>query len=120
MKLQRRNCTKFIYKSFLGETDLDNDGYHTGEPIPSYGDETEYYGNISPAGGVAQQTMFGIDTHYTHVLLMDNLKADIKEDGLIIWNGEKYEVRAVRPSINVLAVALRKRTTNHAEEDDDE
>ena len=120
MKLQRRNCTKFIYKPFLGETDLDNEGMHTGEPIPSYGDEVEYYGNINPPGGVVQQTMFGIDTRYTHVLLMDDPKADIKEDGLIIWNGDKYEIRAIRPSINVLAIALRKRTKNHAEEADDE
>ena len=120
MRLQLRNCTKFTYRPFLEETDIGSDGLHTGEYRPEYGRSVEYYGNINPPGGVAQQTMFGLDVRYTHVLLMDNPNADIREDGLIIWKGDEYEIRAIRPSINVLAIALRKRSMNRADKDDDE
>ena len=120
MRLQKSNCTTFTYRPFLGETDIDDDGYHTGEFIPSYGEGIEYYGNINPPGGMAQQTLFGIDTRYTHVLLMDNVKADIREDGIIEWNGNEYDIRAIRPSLNVLSIALRKRTSNHGEEPEPE
>ena len=42
----------------------------------------------------------------------------LESNGLVEWKGGRYEVRAVRPSLNVLAVALRKLTANHAERDD--
>lgn len=120
MKLQKRNCITFTYSPFLGESDLDVNGLHTGDFVPSYGKEIEYEGNLNPPGGVAQQTLFGIDTRYTHVLLMDNVKADIRENGVIRYKDDEYEIRAIRPSINVLSIALRKRTKNHGEEAEEE
>ena len=90
------------------------DGRHSGNYKPVYGDPVQYRGNISTPSGYANPQFFGVDTEYTHVLVMDNPKANIRETGLIDWNGETYEIRAVRPSINVLSAALRKRTTNNA------
>ena len=46
---------------------------------------------------------------------MDHPDEDIKETGRIRWKGELYDIRAVRPSLNALSVALRKQTTNNAE-----
>ena len=118
MKLLRRNCSEFTYRPYLGESDLDTDGYHTGEFTQTYGDPVTYRGNLSVPNGYAMQTVFGLDIRYTHVLLMDEPEAEIDEYGLVEWKGGQYEVRAVRPSLNVLAVALRKLTANHAERDD--
>lgn len=91
------------------------DGKPTFNYVPVYGDPVQYWGNISVPSGAVTDNLFGLNTPYTHVLLMGDTEADIKEEGLITWKDCDYDVMAVRPSQNVLAVALRKRTVNHAE-----
>ena len=115
MKLLRRNTFRFAYYANTGtETETIRDGLHTGEYAPAYAAPVYYRGNISAPYGNASDNLFGINTQYTHILLMDDVKAPISEDGLIVWNGATYEIKAVRPTINVLAIALKKRTENHA------
>lgn len=115
MRLLRRNTTTFQYRAHMSEMEVMSVGRHSGTFIPRYADPVEYRGNISPPSGYAQDQLFGLNTQYTHVLLMDNPNADIREDGLIDWKGATYEIRAIRPSINVLAIALKKRTANNAD-----
>lgn len=115
MKLMKRNTKRFIYKAHTGEEEVLCDGMHTGIYAPTYTDGVTYSGNISPPSGFVHPDLFGIETNYTHVLLMDDPKADIKEDGLIECEGAMYEIRAVRPSLNVMSVALKEITVNHAE-----
>ena len=119
MRLQRRNTTAFEYRANLGEQETLVDGMHTGDYGITYAAPVRYRGNISAPSGFATDNLFGVNTKYTHVLLLDNPNADIQEDGLIDWKGATYEIKAVRPSINVLAVALKKRTANNAEPDGD-
>lgn len=114
MRLLRRNTTAFEYRALTGEEEILKDGMHTGNMQPTYANPVQYRGNISAPSGFATDQLFGINTRYTHVLLMDNPDAPIAEDGLIDWKGATYEVKAVRPSLNVLAVALKKRTKNNA------
>lgn len=112
MRLQRINMTEFGYRALTGTAEvLTADGRHTGNYQPSYADAVSYEGNISIPYGYATQQWFGLDTRYTHVLVMEDPDADIKEGGLIEWKGNTYDITAVRPSINQLAVALKKRTT---------
>ena len=118
MRLLRRNTSVFSYRAFAGEQEVLKDGRHTGNTKPLYAEPVQYRGNISAPSGFATDNLFGVNTKYTHVLLMDNPNADIKEDGLIDWNGSSYEIKAVRPSINVLAIALKKKTANYAETTD--
>ena len=113
MKLLRRNTVAFEYLACIGKTETLSNGRHSGNYDPTYATAVQYRGNISPPSGYAQAELFGVNTQYTHVLLMDNPKADIREDGLIDWNGDTYEIKAVRPSLNVLAIALKKRTKNN-------
>lgn len=120
MRLLKRNMTKFKYLPHEGvESDLNEDGEHTGEFEPAYGTAKEYEGNISTPSGNVNQTFYGQDIRYTHILVMDNPNADIHEGGVVNWRGNKYGVTAVRPSLNVLSVALRRQTADNADGDGD-
>ena len=115
MRLMKRNTKKFVYKAHTGEEEVLCDGMHTGIYTPTYTEGVEYTGNISAPSGFVTPDLFGIETNYTHVLLTDKPKADIKEDGLIECEGVTYEIRAVRASLNVMSVALKEVTVNHAQ-----
>lgn len=115
MKLLRRNTTEFEYLPMTGEGSDVVNGYNTGNFPPVYGNPIPKRGNISSPSGYTNQTFFGQDIRYTHVLVMDHPDEDIKETGQIRWKGELYDIRAVRPSLNALSAALRKQTVNHAE-----
>lgn len=123
MKCLERNKTSFEYLPYDGtETDLNDDGEHTGDFRPEMGKPKEYRGNISVPSGQTQQLLYGEDIRYTHTLIMDNPNADINEYGVIRWKGEMYDITAVRPSLNFLSIALKKQTVNFAKpyEPDDE
>ena len=119
MRLLRRNTTVFDYRAYTGEEEVLNGTLHTGIFAPAYAAPVQFRGNISVPSGFATDNLFGVNTQYTHVLVMDDPEADIKEDGLIDWKGATYEIKAVRPSLNVLSVALKKLTVNHAPPADD-
>lgn len=110
MKLLKRNLTEFEYRAYQGEEEIVEWGKHTGRPEVKYGDPECYKGNIGLPNGFVQNDLFGINHNYTHVLVMDDIHADINEAGLIKCNGLTYEIKAVRRSLNVLSVALKQLT----------
>ncbi|MBO6268099.1 MAG: hypothetical protein J6N19_03010 [Clostridium sp.] len=113
MKLMKRNLTKFLYHEYLGEDERYRDDRRTGTMAVRYAYPVELTGNISVPSMYANNEWFGIDTNYTHILVMSlPTKVEIKEEGMIEWRNNKYDIKAVRPSLNVLAVALRQRTEN--------
>ena len=117
MRNLKRNEKPFEYLPWTGaESDLNSNGEHTGEFYPVYGDPVPYRGNISMPSGQAIQTFYGLDARYTHVLVLHEPDADIREQGQIRYNGRLYDITAVRPSLNVLSVALRQKTEDHASE----
>ena len=116
MPLLKRNSTTFEYLPPDGvESDLNEDGEHTGEFYPKHADPVEYRGSISLPSGAISQNLFGTDTRDTHVLVMRDPETEISELGMIRWKGDLYEIRAVRPSLDTLSVALRKKTANNGE-----
>lgn len=115
MKCLKRNMTAFEYLPHTGlDTDTNEDGEHTGEFHPAYGDAVAYEGNISSPSGQTNQQFYGKDIRYTHTLVMDDPNVNISELGLVRWKGELYDIVAVRPSLNFVSIALRKQTVNHA------
>ena len=119
MRNLKRNETDFEYlplKDIGG--DLNSDGEHTGEYSDvEYDDPIPCKGNISAPSGQTNPTFYGLDIRYTHTLLMSlPCDVDIKETGRIRWKGDLYDIKAVRPSINVLNVALKKQTEDHSAE----
>ena len=117
MKLLRRNTTEFEVMPFdhMKENE-DENGYYTGELIPEYKNPILKRGNISVPSGLTNLTFYGQDIRYTHILVMDYVDPDIREDAVILWRDRLYDIRAVRPSINGLSAALRQRTDNYAGE----
>lgn len=114
MRLLRRNTTIFEYLPNTGEeTDVNTDGDHTGAYEPVYGDPVEYRGNISTPSGYTSQTFYGEDIRYSHVLLMDDPNADIREDGIIRWKGRTFDILSVHPSLNSVSIALKQQTMSH-------
>jgi len=112
MRLLRRNMTEFEYLPYDGtETDLNDDGEHTGEFHPKYGDPEIYRGNISAPSGQTTNTFYGEDIRYTHTLVMSK-DVGITEHGIILWRGHTFEVTAVRPSLNAVSIALRRMTSD--------
>lgn len=111
MKCLKRNMTEFEYLPYDGtDTDLNEDGEHTGEFHRSYGYPVLMMGNISVPSGNVNQTFYGQDIRYTHTLVMDDPDTEISESGLIRWKDNMYDVVAVRPSINAVSIALRRQT----------
>lgn len=114
MRCLERNKTDFEYLPYTGnETDLNDDGEHTGEFHPEYGVAVPYRGNISVPSGKTNQTFYGEDIRYTHTLVLDDPNPRIDEYGVIRWKGDLYEIVAVRNSLNSTSVALRKKTKAH-------
>ena len=116
MKLVRRNTSLFKYYAFMGqESDVDENGFHTGVPVPLYDNPVVKRGSISaPSGGVTQ-ALDGLEGTYTHTLIMATPKSGIKEDGLIVWRNQQFAVTAVRPSINFTLIALRKKAEDNGD-----
>lgn len=116
MRLLKRNLEPFEYRAYSGkEETLTDNGMHTGHYDVVYEPPVRYMGNFSEARGYASQKMFGRDANYTHVLIVDDPKALMTENGLIDYKEDSYVITAVRASTNYLALALRKRTKNTAE-----
>ena len=117
MRLQKRNSTEFEYLPYSGlETDLDDDGLHTGVFVPQYDDPIKYRGNISSPSGAAVQAFDGLEIRYSHILLMDNPNVDIQETGKVRYRGKMYTVTAVRPSLNVFCAALLADAVDHGDQ----
>lgn len=122
MILLKRNLKEMEYIPYEGESDIDpTTGRHTGEPVPSYGEPIPFHGNISAPSQYVNSTFYGEDIRYTHTLAMEPTEeVPVDEYGLIRYNGDTYEIRAVRPSLNYVTLALRKQTKNNAESDEQE
>ena len=115
MRLLKRQQTAFEYMPNLGVQEILEDGKHTGRYCPRYGGRVTYKGNVAMPTGYVQATWFGIDKDYSHILLMEDPKAPIKEDGIIEWDGNTYVIQAVKPSYNFLSIAMRVITKEEAD-----
>lgn len=109
MRTLRRNLTDVEYLPYIKKEEiLTESGRHTGKYTVKYGDPVAFRANIGTPNGQVQNQFYGIDPDYTHVMVTDDPDMDISETGKIVWKGNAYEIKAVRPSLNVLSVALKK------------
>ena len=116
MRCLVKNKTPFFYATVLSETDvLDEDGLYTGETEITYSDPVQAKGNISPASGSALAEVFGIETKYSKVIVMDDINFPITETS-IVWIDRpasepyNYVVRQRAVSKNYAVYALQEVT----------
>lgn len=117
MRLLRKNRQHIEYYPNLGVEEVIEDGRHTGRFVVKYGDPVVYHGNVAASMMYDRADMrwYGVETTYLHTIVLDDVNADIKETGKIVWNGNDYEVKEVAPSLNVLRIQIRKMVSNNAE-----
>lgn len=119
MRLLKRNLKPFEYRAYVGKEEIMTVNMrHTGNYKAKYADPVQYMGSFSEARGYASQKVFGWNANYTHVLLVDDTTAEIKENGLVSFEENTYTITSVVSSKNYLSVALRLRTKNTVPEDE--
>ena len=122
MRCMVRNKTAFYYALYTGKNEItDEYGNATGQYSVTYGNPIKAYGNISPVQGIVQTQLFGANTKYDRVIVLDDVHIPIDEysvlwvdtEPLIEADGStatphNYEVTKVAPSLNGVAVAISK------------
>lgn len=134
MKCLERNKSKFYYALYVSRSEItDEYGNKTGEYELTYGNPTEYHGNVSAAKGETQSMQFGENLSYDKVIVLDNNAPAINEYS-VLWvdcvpvltdggelatdtNGEvitphDYIVKKVAKSLNHVAIAISKVTVS--------
>ena len=114
MRLLKRQEIAFEYIPNLGTEEILVDGKHTGRYEAHYDTPVSYKGNLAMPTGYVQATWFGIDKQYSHILIMEDPNAPIKEEGIIRCKDDVFVIQAVRPSYNFLSVAMRRITPEEA------
>lgn len=124
MKLMKRNLVP-IYYCLYGhkQSQIDDDGYETGEEQVFYKPPVMMKCSVSPATGYAQVSMFGNLDSYDKVLVTDNMNCPIDENTVLFidkkpeFNSEDvplfdYRVRRVAKSLNCISYAISKVTVS--------
>ena len=126
MRCLVRNKSKFYYSSYIDKTEItDEYGNLTGEYELRYSKPYEGYGNVSAAQGEVQSRQFGESVKYDKVIVLDDKNTPIDEytklwvDTLPLLTEDgttatpyDYEVTKVAPSLNGVAIAIRKVKVN--------
>jgi hypothetical protein len=118
MRSLNRNKRKLYYALYAGDESVyDEYGNETGEIRQSYGEATEYYGNVSAATGEEAVQAFGSFTNYSRTLSVADNNCPIAENS-VIWFGvnptEPYNYIVVRKadSKNGILYALQEVTVS--------
>lgn len=114
-ELERNKRT--IYYALRDKEDkplYDDNGYETGETVPSYGEPVELRINVSPALGESSTRQFGDVVDYDRTLVICDMTLPITE-GTIFWIDEKdtskpydYVAKKVANSLNSKLIAVKK------------
>lgn len=121
MKALARNKQTFYYALPTGLPNvLDEDGYYTGEQMPSYAKPVKAEMNISPATGRTALEWFGVNEAYDKVLVTDDVNCPINE-ATILWvdttpeiidgateTPYDYMVARVARSLNSVVIGIKK------------
>ena len=71
--------------------------------------------NVAPATGNASVEPFGVDTTYSHIMVVEGTDCPIAEETIVLYNGQTYRVVRVAKSLNHIRYALREVQTDAGE-----
>jgi hypothetical protein len=87
MRSLERNKRTLHYAVYLGEEPLfDDQGFETGESVPTYGEIIELRCNISAASGEEAVEAFGSFSQYTRAVCVSDNNCPLAENS-IVWFG---------------------------------
>lgn len=121
MRCMERNKVPFHYCLYdKAEPLLDEQGHRTGEKRIFYKEAVLFQANISSAMGDAQEEMFGKDTPYDKVIVIEDPKFPMDENTVLFVDKEPeydeqgqplydYRVEKVARSLNSVSYAISKR-----------
>lgn len=114
-ELERNKTT--IYYALRDENDkplYDDNGYETGETVPSYSEPVALRINVSPALGESATRQFGDIVDYDRTLVTCDMTLPITE-GTVFWIDETdtskpydYVAKKVADSLNAKVIAVKK------------
>lgn len=122
MRTLMRNKSTFYYADFIKTDEMvDEEGYPTGQYATFYTTPKKYKANISPARGIADTEVFGINETYDKSIVLNKCAPDILETSLLwvdtlpVFDDEgntqtphDYIVKRVAKSINSTTLAIKK------------
>lgn len=115
MRNLQRNKQTFQYRTYVGKTDVQRDGYSTGVPLIEYSEPVTRRGSISPASGYSQTEQFGALDDYDKVIIThEELPIDetsvINIENIVDTASAPYDyiVKRVAKSLNYTSVAIKK------------
>ena len=120
MRCLERNKQSLYYALLKSKTERE-DEYHnkTGEYTMVYETPVALRCNISKANGEAKTELFGIETDYDSVIVLDDINCPITEDSILFigvtptvtQEGEynnNYIVKKVAKSLNSVSIAIKE------------
>ena len=114
MGLLKRNLRKIAYLAPDGSEETLVGGKHTGRHQQAYAEPKWMRGNIGLPTGFTSSQLFGTITDYSHVLVLNGTGLGLEETGAFEYGDRRYDIRAIRESLNFTAVALRQQTKGRA------
>ena len=115
MRTLKRNKQKVWYWLYKEDTEiLDANNLRTGEYRKTYEEPQLVMSNVAPATGNASVEPFGVETEYSHIMVVEN-DCPITEES-IVWVGSDpttatenfYRVVRIAKSLNHTRIALRE------------
>ena len=106
-----RNKETIYFALYEGMGEQTVDGLYTGVPIPQYGSPYSIKASVSAARGTADVDLFGVNTSYSRVVIVDDMTCPIDEHTRL-WIGRgtdqphNYEVVQVARSLNHISYAV--------------
>ena len=114
MRTLKRNKVKVWYRLYTGETEIENiSGIRTGEYRKTYSAPTYVMANLAPATGEAYVEPFGVETNYSHIMVVEGTDCPITET-TVLWTGtdtapdKQYRVKRIAKSLNHIRYALEE------------
>lgn len=122
MRTLKRNKVKVWYVNLDGETEIVNEGIRTGEYRKTYTAPAYLMANVSPATGNTSLEPFGVETNYSHVMVIEGTSCPINEttqlylgDNPLTATDNFFMVARIAKSLNHTRIALKETEVDGSE-----
>lgn len=109
MRDLKRNQILVTFRPYLRNDEIiDENGYHTGDYAPVFGEEQQLFLSVSANKGDYSEQMFGDVLDYDRTMLISDPDCPIDENTRVTIDEQTYVVKAVARSLNVSQYAIKR------------